>query len=126
TDEYFIDDAEPKHPINKFFAAHRTALMNNKEIAGQREVTADYVYMRLEEMYLLSAEALARLDRDGEAVARLKQLLAIRIPDVSYVDGLAGHALEDEIYLQTRIELWGEGKTYLAMKRKIGRASARQ
>jgi len=25
--------------------------------------------------------------------------------------------LLDEIYLQTRIELWGEGKSYLAMKR---------
>lgn len=33
------------------------------------------------------------------------------------VDALGGQALLDEIYLQTRIELWGEGKSYLAMKR---------
>jgi hypothetical protein len=26
--------------------------------------------------------------------------------------------LKKEIYLQTRIEFWGEGKSYLAMKRK--------
>jgi hypothetical protein len=30
---------------------------------------------------------------------------------------LSGQALLNEIYLQTRIELWGEGKSYLAMKR---------
>jgi hypothetical protein len=30
---------------------------------------------------------------------------------------LTGDALKNEIHLQTRIELWGEGKSYLAMKR---------
>jgi hypothetical protein len=33
------------------------------------------------------------------------------------VTSLSGNALKDEIYLQSRIELWGEGKTYLALKR---------
>ncbi|HEU4610273.1 MAG TPA: hypothetical protein VFS31_19270, partial [Chitinophagaceae bacterium] len=37
--------------------------------------------------------------------------------DVSYLDGLSGQDLLNEIYLQSRIELWGEGKSYLAMKR---------
>ncbi len=40
-----------------------------------------------------------------------------RIPDTSYLDALSGADLQDEVYLQTRIELWGEGKSYLAMKR---------
>ena len=44
-------------------------------------------------------------------------MLDERIPDSSYVDALSGQDLLDEIYLQTRIELWGEGKSYLAMKR---------
>jgi hypothetical protein len=39
------------------------------------------------------------------------------LPSTAYVDGLSGQALKNEIYLQTRIELWGEGKSYLAMKR---------
>jgi hypothetical protein len=47
----------------------------------------------------------------------LKELLKLRITDYSYVDALSGKALQDEIYLQTRIEFWGEGKSYLAMKR---------
>jgi hypothetical protein len=29
----------------------------------------------------------------------------------------SGTSLQEEIYLQTRLEFWGEGKSYLAMKR---------
>jgi len=97
-------------PVNKFFDPAR-------EIGGQRNVVTDYVYMRLEEMYLLNAEAKAKLGQDGPAKDMLKQLLQKRMTDYSYVDALSGQALQDEIYLQTRIELWGEGKAYLAMKR---------
>ena len=43
--------------------------------------------------------------------------MSTRVPDVSYINSLSGSSLLDEIYLQTRIELWGEGKSYLAMKR---------
>jgi hypothetical protein len=35
----------------------------------------------------------------------------------AYVNPLSGQALNDAIYLQTRLELWGEGKSYLALKR---------
>lgn len=97
-------------PINKFFDPARIKM-------GQRSVVTDYVYMRFEEMYLLNAEAKAKSGQDGPARARLKEMLAIRMDDVSYLDALSGTALLDEIYLQTRIELWGEGKSYLAMKR---------
>ncbi|MCJ8166976.1 RagB/SusD family nutrient uptake outer membrane protein [Pontibacter sp. E15-1] len=97
-------------PLYKFFDPAR-------KIGGQRNVTTDYVYMRVEEMILLNAEAKARLGQDDAAKEMLKQLLEKRITDYSYVDGLSGQALLDEIYLQTRIELWGEGKAYLAMKR---------
>lgn len=104
-------------PVNKFFAQERTQEMDEDEWGLQRQITSDYVYMRIEEMYLLKAEANAKLDQDGAAIATLKLLLDERIADPSYVDALSGQALDDEIYLQTRIELWGEGKSYLAMKR---------
>lgn len=80
-------------------------------------IDEDYVYMRVAEMYLLNAEAAANLGMEAEARESLKALLDLRVPDSSYVDGLSGQALIDEIYLQTRLELWGEGKSYLAMKR---------
>ena len=80
-------------------------------------VTADYIYMRVAEMYLLNAEAAARSGDDAGARTSLKAVLDKRLDDTSYVDGLSGAALLNEIGLQTRIELWGEGKSYLAMKR---------
>ena len=97
-------------PINKFFAPARTS-------GGQRQVVTDYFYMRSDEFYLLNAEAKARLAQDGPARLALSTYLADRITDVSYINTLSGQALLNEIYLQTRIELWGEGKSYLAMKR---------
>src|SRR5690606_12659721 len=77
----------------------------------------DYIYMRVDEMVLLNAEANAKLGNEAAGMMSLKRLLNLRIDDTSYLDLLSGQALLDEIYLQTRIELCGEGKTYLAMKR---------
>ena len=73
--------------------------------------------MRVAEMYLLHAEASAKTGDEASAKSSLKALLAERVGDSSYVDALSGQALLDEIYLQTRIEMWGEGKSYFAMKR---------
>ncbi len=98
-------------PVGKFFASDGKILM------GARIIQSDYVYMRVEEMYLLNAEVNARLNNDGVAQTTLKKFMEIRLPDVSYIDGLSGSALLDEILLQTRIEFWGEGKTYAAIKR---------
>lgn len=97
-------------PLNKFYDPL-------KEIGGQSPVTTDYVYMRIEEMYILNAEAAANLGMDDIAIASLKEVLKTRLDDVSYLDGLSEQDLLDEIYLQTRIEFWGEGKSYLALKR---------
>lgn len=83
----------------------------------QRTVITDYVYMRAAEMYLLNAETAAKSADEPTARTSLKALLTLRVTDPSYVDALTGQDLLDEIYLQTRIELFGEGKSYLAMKR---------
>lgn len=90
----------------------------NRVVFGASQlVNADYVYMRISEMYLLHAETAAKSGNEASAKTALKALLDLRIPDSSYVDGLSGQALLDEIYFQTRVELWAEGKTYLALKR---------
>jgi hypothetical protein len=97
-------------PLGKFFDPGRTA-------GGQRVITTDYIYMRVDEFYLLNAEAAAKTGRETEAKARLTELLTLRNSNIAYVAALTGQALKDEIYKQTKIELWGEGKSYLAMKR---------
>lgn len=98
-------------PLNKFYNAART------RYGVTRIVQDDYVYMRVAEMHLLAAEYAAFSNNDAQARTELKALVSQRVPDASYIDGLSGQALKNEIYLQTRIELWGEGKSYLAMKR---------
>lgn len=97
-------------PVNKFFATSRTP-------GGQRNVVTDYIFMRVDEFHLLAAETLAKSGNETEAKQILKSFLANRIADTSYIDALSGAGLQEEIYLQTRIELFAEGKSYLAMKR---------
>lgn len=97
-------------PLYKFFDPNRKA-------GGQRQISTDYVFMRVDEFYLLAAETLAKSGQEAQARTILKTLLAQRIADISYIDSLSGTALQNEIYKNTRIELWGEGKSYMAMKR---------
>lgn len=113
--QFLNDPADGRNlqPLFKFYASD--------QIGGvSQTVSADYVYMRIEEAYLLNAEANARSGNEGAARTSLKSLLDLRVSSSSYVDGLSGQALEDEIYLQTRIEMWGEGKSFLALKRNKG------
>ena len=74
--------------------------------------TMDYVYMRASEMVLIEAEAYARLGRGENAATALKKLMDKRDPqwNRTSVD-------VDDIYLQRRIELWGEGFGYFDLKR---------
>lgn len=110
--QFLNNPANGRHlqPLWKFKASDNIG-------GASRTVTADYVYMRIEEAYLLNAEANARSGNEGAARTSLKAVMQNRVPDASYIDALSGQALLDEIYLQTRLELWGEGKSYLAMKR---------
>ncbi|MGX8695760.1 MAG: RagB/SusD family nutrient uptake outer membrane protein [Prevotella sp.] len=84
----------------------------------------DYVFMRVEEMYLTAAEAECRLNDEGSAKADLMALMSQRDPD--YSTNKTGTALGatsepsketgsllEEILIQRRIELWGEfGRLY--------------
>lgn len=76
---------------------------------------ADYILMRASEMYLIEAEALARLGNEGEAQTVLNALVQARNP--AYSATQTGSDLINEILLQRRIELWGEGFSLLDLKR---------
>ncbi|MDR1406717.1 MAG: RagB/SusD family nutrient uptake outer membrane protein [Tannerella sp.] len=82
---------------------------------SQSDHVSDYAYMRVAELYLMEAEALARLGRDAEAQSLLTAFAITRDPD--YKAANTGAALIEEIMTQRRIELWGEGFRWFDLKR---------
>lgn len=96
--------------------------MNRKFLAGgtSMDVAAasvgDVNYIRVAELYLIEAEALARQGKTAEAQDVL--FLIANNRDPKYIKSTkTGTALIDEILVQRRIELWGEGYRFLDLKR---------
>ncbi len=88
--------------------------------ADQKSYKGDYIFMRLEEAYLILAEALCRQGDDAGAKEALGEVMSRRYTGWrSVLSLLSGNGqtfgtvgtvktLLDEILLQRRIELWGE------------------
>lgn len=97
----------------------RPKFLNQKfRLPGTPSTSAmgDVPYMRAAEMYLIEAEAKARLNDAAGASKVLFDLVKTR--DANYVQSTkSGDALIDEILIQRRIELWGEGHRFLDLKR---------
>ncbi|CAI8770652.1 RagB/SusD family nutrient uptake outer membrane protein [Chryseobacterium sp. IT-36CA2] len=76
----------------------------------------DYIYIRASSLYYIQAEALARQGRETEARQVLFEITSKR--DKAYTTSTkSGSELINEIVLQKRIELWGEGYAWFDMKR---------
>lgn len=93
------------------------AYMNTKfAVADYTSSVGDVPYMRAGEMYLIEAEAYARAGETAKAQDALYTLAVNRDP--SYVKSTkTGQSLIDEIMIQRRVELWGEGFRFLDLKR---------
>jgi hypothetical protein len=74
--------------------------------------TMDYVYMRAAEMVLIEAEAYAQLGRGTEAATAMQKLISKRDPGWNRTS-----VTVEDVYLQRRVELWGEGFGYFDLKR---------
>ncbi|HLT08434.1 MAG TPA: RagB/SusD family nutrient uptake outer membrane protein [Cyclobacteriaceae bacterium] len=100
----------PAYTNTKFAATH--GLGSNDKIEVGRVTT---YYMRTSEVLLMKAEAQAQLGDDAGAKATLNQLLAARTRNgetpltCDTYPSMAGLSALEMVYLQTRIELWGEG-----------------
>lgn len=90
---------------NRKFTARSTA-----------DAVGDVAFMRLAEIYLTRAEALARAGKYDEAQKVFTKFQITRDP--SYVSkGNTGDTLAEEIMNSRRIELWGEGFRFFDLKR---------
>ena len=94
------------------------------KFSNQSTYEGDYVLMRVEEMYLIKAEAQCMLDDDEGAQATLNEYMKTRVADYNCTKtgkaiaetsdpAKATGSLREEIINQRRIELWGEfGRLY--------------
>lgn len=109
--------ADPDFPLVD--GGTRRAYMTRKfRLANPGNSNGDLAFMRAAEMYLIEAEALARLGgaRENEAREVLYELAVARDPAYSLSTN-TGQDLIDEIMIQRRVELWGEGFRFYDLKR---------
>lgn len=101
-------------PVWKFYDGKRDA----SEGGVNKTWDNDEVYMRIEEMYLINAEALARDNRLPEAKTSFKVFLNQRDETVAAtVDAMDEKAFLALVEQNWRVEMWGEGRSLLTMKR---------
>jgi hypothetical protein len=87
---------------------------------GTNDNFGDCVFMRAAEMYLIEAEGLCLSGNNSKAQDVLFEFVSTR-NSAAVKSTATGNALRNEIYLQRRIELWGEGFSYFDHKRlKLG------
>lgn len=86
------------------------------KLANPANSNGDMMFLRTAEMYLVEAEALARDEKYTQAQDALYAFAITRDP--AYVKSTStGAALIEEILVQRRIELWGEGFRFYDLKR---------
>lgn len=85
--------------------------------ASVSDSRGDFPWIRVAEMYLIEAEALARQVGKEENAKDVLYLLA-KNRDPQYVRSTNnGQDLINEILIQRRVELWGEGRNFTDLKR---------
>ncbi len=73
--------------------------------------------MRIEEMYLIEAEAVGMSQGVAAGLAKLNSFMqSYRQPDYSFTTG-DQRAFQIEVLTQMRIEFWGEGNAFPSAKR---------
>lgn len=99
-------------PTGKFHSAISSTIM------GDRSWESDIHFMRIEECYLIAAEAEARQDNLSSACTYLKAILDNRDEaKAQAISSMNKAQLLDELFYEWRVEMWGEGKSLMTFKR---------
>ena len=98
-------------PVNKFYDAARQPM-------GDAAWTNDIHFMRIEEPYLIAAEAAARQGNTTVAATYLKALLDNRDADkAEAVASMSAEQMLNDIYFEWRAEFVAEGRSLMTLKR---------
>ena len=113
-------DARLYEQIPQTDIRRQCALPNQRYISMKfqtpSDFTGDICYIRIAEIYLIEAEAEARAGNDASAQNVLYELVKNRDSQAKKKKK-TGNDLIEEILLQKRIELWGEGRSWFDLKR---------
>lgn len=90
------------------YDAYTNVKFGMKSGVGSTVNNNDFPLIRVEEMILVRAEALARSGNESQARQILEDFVKT-YRDPSYSSQASGRQLVDEIWFQRRVELWGEG-----------------
>lgn len=114
--KYLRDQIDPTDVRSRWFL--EDGRQRKFGLANKSSYLGNDLFMRTAEMYLIEAEARYRLGDESTAVQVLTDLIASRYENPSdYQPPTSGTALLDEILLQRKIELWGEGFGYEDVRR---------
>lgn len=108
-DPHFMDTFETGDIRLELFQWMREGYLGYRKFRIRTDQTGDIVVMRSAEMYLIAAEALAREGELGEAVKPLNTLRNARGLADYNLSGKTQEQLIDDILMERRRELWGEG-----------------
>lgn len=107
------DKADPHYDVQQYVQRKFVDV----EYFGKGDTfSSDYIYFRVAEMYFMAAEAYYNANQPGEAKNMLETVMKTRIP--GYTCDKSGADLLEEIKIQKRIEMWGEGRRLFDMKRR--------
>lgn len=107
-------------PDGKFYSAKCPNSTKTDDI--DREWLNDNIYMRIESMYLIAAEAAFRLNNMTKAEYYLYQLMDERMDDMAaYTTWKANTPFIDQLSYNWRIEMWGEGYGLQTFRRLGGK-----
>lgn len=117
----YLNDYQRQH-LASHFITYNPANINVKFDVYRSDIygsihAEDVPLMRIEEMYLIEAEGLAMSGRPAEGCEKLNAFVqTYRNPSYDFTNTVPEN-LQDEIYWQRRLELWGEGQAYFDMVR---------
>lgn len=123
----FFDSNDVRSELFEWDVTRYLGGLMYKKFRFRPDNTADIVLMRKAELVLIEAEALAELDQPEQAIAKLNELRQQRGADRPDLSGLSKEELVEEILVERRKELFGEGFGLYDIKRRqkpVERAAA--
>lgn len=117
--KYLYDDLDDTDTRKATYVTASGKQRVGAKFTGRGEWTNDYLYIKAGEMYLIEAEAQARLGNYSDAKTPLETLIKARCggSDPYDIASIADADLLDQILFHRRIDLWGEGQRWLDLKR---------